>query len=232
MKMPTHVKPIPALLLFIIGILFAFTLSILSAWADYEASSYGFPNRASTLLTGLNCPILMTRNETQTVSIKIANRTKLELSPSARIDISTAHDPITYNEIFYIATGDSRLLQWTIGPENIDYGRFIFANVLIYSTYPLPDRENTCGVFVLPIDGNGQLIFIFATIISILCIGSGAYFLQRSTLSSKHKRPALFLTPAIFLTMIVSFMGLWIQAILLIAITVLAIFTILSSLLS
>ncbi len=96
----------------------------------------------------------------------------------------------------------------------------------------MPDRENTCGVFVLPIRGNGDLILILATSLSVLCVGSGAYLLQKSNLPIKQTRPALFLAFAILLTLTVSFMGLWMQAILLLAITILTIFTMLSSLLS
>ena len=231
MKTSTHPKPIPALILFIVGILLAITLSAIAAWADYEAASYGFPNRATTLLTGLNCPILMTTGESQTVSVRVSNRTSLPLSPSVRIEISTSDEPVTNLESLDLKPGESHLLEWSIGPENIDLDQFIFVNALVYASHPVPDRENTCGVFVLPIRGNGQLILILATTVSILCVGSGAYLLQKSDLPIKQKRPALFLTAAMLLTLTISFMGLWMQAILLLAISILTIFTMLSSLL-
>ena len=232
MKISIHPKPLPALILFTIGILPAVILSAMAAWADYEAASYGFANRASTLLMGLNCPILMTRGESQTVSIKINNRTDRPLFPSIKSDISTSDEPVRTIESLDLKPGESHLLKWAIGPENIDLGQFIFVNVLVYGTHPTPDRENTCGVLVLPIRGNGQLILILTTIVSLLSIGSGTYLLQKSDLPLKQKRPALFLALAILLTLIVSFMGLWMQAVLLLAITLLTIFAMLSSVLN
>ena len=230
MKISTRPKLIPVLTLFAIGILLAITLSAIAAWADYEAASYGFPNRAATLLTGLNCPILMTTGESQTVSVKVNNRTDGPLSPSARIEISTSDEPVTTLESLDLKPGESRLLKWSIGPQNIDLGQFIFVNMLVYAAHPIPDRENTCGVFVLPMRGNGNLILILVTLISVLSVGSGAYLLQRTNLSFKQKRPVLFLAFTILLTLTVSFLGLWMQAIFLLAITILTIFTMLSSL--
>ena len=232
MKTSTHPKLIPVLILFTIGILLAITLSAIAAWADYEAASYGFPNRANTPLNSLNCPILMTKDETQTVSVTIRNQTDKPLYPSVRVDRSKPFEPVTTVESLDLKPGESRMLKWSIGPQNIDLGQFIFANVLVYASHPTPDRESTCGVLVLPIRGNGQLILVLATIFSVLSIASGAYLLQTSNLSIKQKRPALFLSFAIFLTLTVSFMGLWMQAILLLTITVLTIFTMLGSFLS
>jgi hypothetical protein len=232
MKISIHPKPIPVLFFFTVGALLAVTLSAIAAWADYEAASYGFPNRATTLLTGLNCPILMTTGESQTVSVKVNNPTNGPLSPSTRIEISTSDEPVTTLESLDLKPGEARLLKWPIGPQNINLGQFIFVNALVYASHPMPDRENTCGVFVLPIRGNGDLILILVTSLSVLCVGSGAYLLQKSNLPIKQTRPALFLAFAILLTLTVSFMGLWMQAILLLAITILAIFTMLSSLLN
>jgi hypothetical protein len=231
MKTSTRFKPIPSLIIFIAGILLAMTLSILAAWGDYEATAYGFSNRASTPLTSLNCPILMTRDESQIVSVRISNKTDKPLYPSVRLDISKPFEPITTIESIDLMPGESRLLKWTIGPENIDIGEFIFVNALVYASHPIPDKENTCGVFVLPIRGNGQLILILATVISIFCVGSGAYLLQKSTLPVKQARSVLFLAVAILITLTVSFLGLWMQAILLLVITILAILTMLGSLL-
>ncbi len=231
MKISTHPKPIPILILFVTGILLAITLSALATWADYEAASYGFANRASAPLPGLNCPILMANNENQTVSLKITNRTDLAVSPTVKTDISTSVEPRTTTQFLDLAAGESRLLTWTVGSENIDLGSFIFVNALAYSAYPMPDRENTCGVFVLPMRGNGKLILILATIISVISMGSGAYLLQKSNLPAKQTRPAVFLAFMTMITLIVSFAGLWIQAMVLLAITVLMIFTILSLLL-
>ncbi len=53
MKISIHPKPIPVLFLFTVGVLLAILLSAIAAWGDYEAASYGFPNRSTTLLDEL-----------------------------------------------------------------------------------------------------------------------------------------------------------------------------------
>lgn len=224
-------KNIFVFILFTIGALLGILLSTIAAWADYESASYGFANRASSQLTGLSCPILMTNNESGTVSLKITNQTDQPISPTVRVDISTSDAAETATEFIDLAAGESRLLKWTVGTENIDLGQFIFVNALAFSSYPLPDRENTCGIFVLPIRGNGKLILILTAMISILSMASGAYLLQRSNLPAKQTRPAIFLALIIIITMAVSFAGLWIQATVMLTITVLMIFTLLSLLL-
>ncbi len=227
MKTSTHLKPIHLILL-VIGMLLGITLSVMSTWADFEAAFYGFTKQAKTPLSGLSCPILMANNESQTISVKIINQMSEAISPSVKTELSTSLAPTTTLEFIDLAPGESRTLTWTIGTDNIDLGQFIFAKVLVYSAYPMPDQENTCGVFILPIRGNGTWILFIASIISILCIGSGSYYLSKSDLPAKQTRPAIFLAFVILLTMLTSFLGLWIQSIALLAITTLMIFIILS----
>ena len=226
--MKTLSHPTSALSLLLIGMLVSITLSVMSTWADFEAAFYGFTKQAKNPLSGLSCPILMGSNESQTISIKVTNPTGQTISPSVRTEISTSLAPATNLEFIDLAPGESHSFTWNIGPDNLDLGQFIFAKVLVYSVYPMPDQENTCGVFVLPVRGNGTWILVITSIISILSLISGAYLLHKSDLSEKTKRPVLFLAALILLTMAISFMGLWIQAIVLLAITTLMIFIILS----
>jgi hypothetical protein len=228
MKTQTQPKPTLALILLVIGILLGITLSVVATWADFEAAFYGFTKQAKTPLSGLSCPILMANNESRTISVKITNQTVEAISPSVKAEISTSLEPATTLEFIDLAPGESRTFTWTIGPENIDLRQFIFAKVLVFSAYPMPDEENTCGVFILPVRGNGTWILIVATIISVLSLGSGAWLLYKKDLPAKQIRPILFLVTVILLTLVTSFLGLWIQSIALLAITVLMIFIILS----
>ncbi len=228
MKTSTHSKPTLALILLAIGILLGVTLSVMATWADFEAAFYGFSKQAKTPLPGLSCPILMANNESQIISIKITNQTAEAISPSVKTDLSTSLAPATTLQFINLAPGESRSYEWAIGPQNIDLEQFIFAKVLVYSAYPMPDQENTCGVFVLPMRGNGTWILIIATLISILCLGSGIYSLHKSDLPEKQTRPVIFLVIVVLLNLAVSFLGLWIQATLLLTITTLMIFILLS----
>jgi hypothetical protein len=197
------------------GILLGLLLSLLAVWADYESTSYGFPRRAQAPFRGLTCPVFLGRNESAKVSLKISNPTDRNLSPGVRTEISTAGEPISEVEAISLAPGEQRTLQRTVGPENVDLGMFIFVDALVYSVYPMPDRETTCGILVLPI-ANGTYPLILGTLLSILCMAVGAYLLHKSDLPSRRSPSLFFLVITTLLAMLLGYIGLWSAALLLI----------------
>lgn len=167
-------------LFFFIGAFLGLSLTVISAWADLEASFYGFSRTGGKRLSTLSCPIIMTANETSSFSIKITNTTDRKISPSVKTDISSPIDPITSYESVQLGAGESKRMQWEIGPENIDVGRFIFVRAWVYAAYPMPDHENFCGVFVINLPTNGRLITWAMIILSLLGMGGGIYGLMHS----------------------------------------------------
>ena len=197
------------------GILLGLMLSLLAIWADYESTSYGFLRRAQAPFWGLTCPVFMGRNESGRVSLRISNPTDRNLSPGVRTEISTAGEPISEVEAILLAPGEQRTLQRTVGPENVDLGMFIFVDALVYSVYPMPDRETTCGILVLPI-ANGTYPLILGTLLSILFMAVGAYLSYKSDLPSRRSYSLFFLVIATLLAMMLGYIGLWLAALLLI----------------
>src|SRR5262245_9816406 len=108
------------IVIFTLGALVSLALTVIATWSDLEAAFYGFDRRASTPLRGLRCPVLMNRNETGVVSVKISNTTDRKLSPSVRADFSTRLTPDFTLESVEIPAGESRTVEWSVGPENID----------------------------------------------------------------------------------------------------------------
>ncbi|HRK90333.1 MAG TPA: hypothetical protein PK152_14445, partial [Anaerolineales bacterium] len=144
--------------LFVFGVVCGLTLIVLSTWADLEAAYYGFARRAGSGLRGLSCPVLMTRDEVNTITLKVTNPTDRKLSPAIRMEISSPAMAFLYSDYVELQAGESTVKEWEIGPENVDLKRFIFAKVLVYASYPVPDRENTCGVFIVDLPGRGAVI--------------------------------------------------------------------------
>lgn len=215
------------LVIYVLGALLGLTVAIMATWSDLEAAFYGFDRRASTPLQNLHCPILLNRKETGVVSVNISNTTDRKLSPAVRAEFSSRLTAISTLDSVELAPGESKSLEWTIGPENIDLKRFIFSKVLVFASYPLPDREATCGTFVvdLPIPG-GVLLFLMVTL-GLAGMGGGWFMLDRSRLQSiqleKALRPLTFLTVVMVLTLVVSLAGWWVQAVLLLAVTLITI---------
>ncbi len=214
-------KKIPnalSFMFFFAGILLGLTLSVLSMWADFESNFYGFTKQTKPAFYGLSCPILMTANESGTISITITNTSAKPISANVRTEISSKLVPIKTIEFIPIAPGETATLYKTINAENIDLKQFIFAKVLVYSVYPMPDQESTCGVFILPMRGNGTLILIAGTILSLLFTAGGIYFLHKNSLPARRLNPLLFITALIIPTMFFSYLGWWVLTVFLIVV--------------
>lgn len=221
-KMPTPILPI---MLFAVGVVIGLALAILATWPDFEASSYEFARNTNTPLNGLRCPILLNRNEMGTVSLTVSNTTDKLLTPSVKTQISTRGEPNSFLESFRLAAGQAKKLEWSIGPENIDLSYFIFVKTLVYASYPIPNREATCGTFIMDLPLGGTAFLILMATLSLTGMGSGLYILnrinQRSERTELNLRPMYFLAVLILLALIVSFMGWWIQSIVVIVIAIL-----------
>ena len=207
--------PIGSIATFVLGAVIGFTLVLLATWADVEAQDYGFYRRANTPLHGLNCPVFMARDGVGKISLRLTNRTDNPLSPNVRTEISTPALPSLHTQSVKLAPGESKTLTWTIGPENIDLGYFVFTEILVYSIYPLPDRESICGTLVvnLPIEGNTLMILMM--VLSLLGMGVGLYGIYRSHYRSRRmdilRFPLMFLTGLLAISMAMIFFEWWLQ---------------------
>ena len=222
-KSPTLIK-----LSYIFGLLIGLYLVVIAAWADMEAAFYGFSRLADAGLRGFSCPVLMASDETRMISLKVSNPTNDVLKPVVRVEVSTSFMTEEYQENLELAPRESTRLEWSIGPENIDLEHFIFAKALVFSTYPIPNRQATCGTFVMDLPVSGSVVLPILVLLSLLGMGSGLYEMNRQMASNfwveKHVRPMTFLVIVVILGIVVSFMGGWIPSILLLAVALLMIF--------
>lgn len=212
----TQSNSIFGVLLYVLSVMAGLFLILISTWGDMEAASYGFPRRASATLSGLACPILMTRNETDTISLRVSNPTDKPLHPSVRTEISYDFEPQVFNESIDLAPGESKSVEWSVGPQNIDLGMFIFANVQIYATYPIPNREKTCGILIIDLPGRGTTIVTALLVFSLLGLGGGLYLMSKSGLpgnrSTLTRNAIIFLAVLIVSGLILSYIGSWIPS--------------------
>ena len=214
-------SPIVSVVLILIGVFMGLLLALLAVWADYESTMYGFPRQAASSFHGLSCPVFVGRNENSIVSIKISNSTKQNLSPSVRSEISTPLVSDAKIEYVKLAPSEQVILHRNIGPENIDLGQFIFLHALVYSAYPIPNQESTCGVFVLPVNGKGSLILVLGTSASVLLMSIGLYFLYKNGIVSGRSRSLVFMAFLTGLAMLFGFIGWWIQAMIMLVMLIL-----------
>jgi hypothetical protein len=226
-------SPLFGILLYGIGVVLGFFLMFVAAWADMEASAYDFPQLANAGLGGLHCPILMTANETRTISLNISNPTEDQISPAIKVILSTRFLPEEFLEGIQLMPGESKQLQWPVDAENIELGSFIFAKVLLYSAHPLPTREATCGIFILNLPGTGATIVPVLVALSLIGMGWGLQNMNKQSGPNerlkKHISSMTFLAIMIGLGLILSFIGGWISSVLVVVVTLLLIIILVGS---
>lgn len=216
---------IPYLVFYVIGAILGLALTIFATWADLESAYYGFDRTGGNRLSSLSCPMLMTRTETTKISINLRNTTDKKVSPSIKVDLSSPLSQLSSIEEAVLAAGESKRLEWEIGPENIDLHRFVFARVWTYASYPLRDQEATCGVFVLPLPGSGA---VYTWLMVILCLfGMGYGLMVMRQLKGPERSGAYerfsFLAVVIVLGLVISYFGWWLAGVLVIVLALLVI---------
>lgn len=216
-------------MLFYLGVLFGFCLTGMATWADMEAASYGFPRTGGERLNTLYCPMLMTKNEVGAFSIKVVNTTDKKIASSIRTEIAARFDPISSLSFVELAPGETTWIEKKLGPENLILGQFIFVRASV-NAYPLPERENTCGVFIIDLPTNGRLIIWTLLGFSLLGMSIGLYGITRFQASVHSKRIdirlLIFLALLVIVGIVCSFLGWWIQGLL---VTIVIILTLLMS---
>jgi len=209
--------PILGVSIYILAAVTGLFLIGISTWGDMEADSYGFARRSTATLRGLNCPILLTKDEPGEISLEVSNPTDKPLHPSVRTEISADFDPQVFNESLDLAPDESKTLEWSLKPENIVLGNFILAHVQIYATYPIPNREKTCGILIMDLPGSGRTIVLALVVFTLIGLGWGLYSINKSGLLKN--RPTLTWNAIIFLAVLIvgglifSLMGSWITSI-------------------
>ena len=221
-------------LAYTVAVALGFFLVLVGAWADVESGAYGFPRLANAGLSGLRCPVLMTPAETGIISLRLSNPTSSPITPSVKVQISTASLPQEFTGHAELAPGESRRLEWPVTSENIDLGWFVFAKVMLYSADPLPSQEATCGIFVVDLPGAGSVLFPGMAALSIIGMGWGLFQINRSRAGNewmrKHQGSLSLLALLTGLGLVLIVMGGWIASLLAVVVILLLIIILSSSL--
>jgi hypothetical protein len=181
MKKPSHNLQRAGFLIFIIGFLLGVMLIIASAWPDLESRMYGFSRYPDEKHTPLSCPALMTTQDRGQVIARLHNPLKKTITLYVKAQMSSSLLIDTLNETVELQPGETQILHWDVGEENIDMNYFIFAFVQILPTSTLTMKGATCGTLVLDLPFRGGPILYYATVIlAAVGIGLGAWLWFRN----------------------------------------------------
>jgi hypothetical protein len=217
-----------------IGTALGLFLILTVTWADMEAASYGFSRLASPGLGGFKCPAWMTREERDKIALDVSNPTEGPLRPAIRTQISTPGLQEQFMENVQLSPGESKRLEWEVGPENIDLKSFIFAKTMVSGVYPVPSREATCGIYIVDPPGRGEVIVPVLIGFSLLSMGAGLYGMKKwghaNAWVSKNDRILAFLAFLVALGLVLSLRIGWLPGLLILVLALFVITILLGSL--
>lgn len=211
-------------IIYLVGLIAGLTITLIATWGDLEAAFYGFDRTGGLRLSSMSCPILMSNTETSSFSIKVNNSAERALSPTVKVDISSFIAPITSYENIFLEVGETKKLSWELGPKNIDLGRFIFARAWVYASYPMPDREATCGILTLPLPLHGNIVVGILTLLCLLGMGFGLYMQKQAegqNGSGMKAQRFVLLAVIVVVGLISAYIGNWLLGVLMIALALL-----------
>jgi hypothetical protein len=165
---------------FSIATLLGILIILVRAWPNFESSMYGFIKYGYPGIPSLSCPVLMTTNDRQPVTIRIHN----SLNKPYKLHVNAQFSaPVIVNIVIdnvELQPGETKTFSWEVGKENIDLHNFIFAYV--YTSLSSEMRESTCGTMVLnlPFKG-GPLIFYASLVFIVLAGGFGLWLWLRNS---------------------------------------------------
>ncbi len=158
--MQTKQKQRLGTIIFLVGVFIALGLAGLTVWGDFEAMSYFFTGAGYPTFSGLSCPVLLTRGEVATVSVRLNNPSNEVIQPYYRVEISGIAGLRTLENQVPVAPHSSRTVQWTVSSQDVDLGIFVMVHMEILPMAGYSTREATCGAVVLNIGGlsGGQIV--------------------------------------------------------------------------
>ena len=224
-----HLFRILGMGLFIVGVVLGMVLFGGAAWADLEATFYGFDQMGGGRLTTVNCPILLTTSDVGTVGATFKNPNDTPINFMVRADISNRGLFRSERSMLSLEGKQSKKVTWNVTSDDIDLRNFIFAQIANYPAQKVPFRQGTCGIMTIDLPQfTGKQVFVFAIIVILVGIAGGLIIWETYGLPLTGKFPDITRAMRtvgilVLLGMLVSFMGYWILGIIIFAATVLAI---------
>jgi hypothetical protein len=214
-----------AILLFSVGVLLGLALLFTATWADVESVFYGFDRYGNKTASSMNCPILITREESGVISASFKNTTNQSIRPTVRFQASNTSVFRTETTRLSLEPGQSETLRWEVTKSDVALDHFIFAKIFTFASYPQKDVEQTCGMLVLDLPGfTGKQLTIFTILGSLVGMagGCGMWSLAHKPLKFRSLdafRAMITLTATVVAGIISTLLGWWPLGILLSALS-------------
>jgi hypothetical protein len=178
MKLRASFISFSGILLFLIGVLMAFAISAGVVWGEVETRLY--TSQSGSFDLAIKCPLMLSFDETGTISASINNSLDETVKPMLTADFSHVGGPQELSEVLILTPHESRTVIWNVDASNIIFGRLILVSILQRTYRDLPSRQGYCGIMILNILGmNGrQILTLLCSVSLLLLIIGGVIWLR------------------------------------------------------
>lgn len=225
-------------ILYSIGIILCILIWAASVWADFEASLFASALPADKSLSTVNCPVVISPNETGQVKAKFSNHLDRPISTNVRtyISLGFVSNIIEINTPLRLQPGETITLQWPIVAENAVWDRVIMARIYTFRSAPYPAYAGTCGILVIDILGiSGKYLLTIGLILGLGTLSVGLFILNKRIIPNEVPSLGKLLPMLTSLTIItvaglgIGLAGYWMPGFLLLILAILLIAVILAS---
>ncbi len=180
--MSAQVKRRLGLGMFAGGVLLALLIAGLSTWANTEAVYYGFPHMTMNRLTTLSCPHFIAWDEESEVQVRLTNTNSYPATVGIKSWVSVPLAWEIHTDHRKLQPGETWLWVRPIGSEeNRVLRHFVFVTAYAFGGYPMPQRQSTCGIYVLPLRGvRGDTVMWLALALTVVLLFGGWWLWRRS----------------------------------------------------
>jgi len=181
-------------LLFILGMLAGLGLSSGILWSELEAFSQEGAADGGRL--HLDCPPMLSSDETGVVSASIANSIDVTVNPVVSAEISG--NPRS-DQTLSLAPGEAKRMEWTVDSSDREFDRIIRVNIYQRRYRELVPRAGSCGILFISLfglSGIGTYSLIVVLSLGSMILGGYLWISARPLLTETH---ASFLNASRFL---------------------------------
>lgn len=188
MKFKTRVGSFTGILLFFVGVLLEIAISAGVLWGEVETRLYTTPT--GDLDLAVKCPLILSFDETGTISASITNSLDEAVKPMVTADFSHTGGAQEVSEILILTPHESKTVIWNVDASNIIFGRLILVSILQRAYRNLPSQQGYCGILLLNILGmNGrQILTLFCSLSLLLLILGSALWLRNHSPMDEHDK--------------------------------------------
>jgi hypothetical protein len=203
-----------------------------AAWADLEGAMFDAATHGDKSLRTVRCPVLITKNETGTVSAAVHNSLDIPVRFSIQARFSEGFVTLMREEnaLLPVDAGATETLEWTVTADEAAYSSVVLVKVLLRGHYPLPSRQATCGILVLGLPFlTGKQVLALAVAVSLALMALGGILWLTGTRPLREgfdvdlARGMGALAVTVLVGMFAAFLGAWLLGLIVVVITVLLI---------